>query len=1017
MTSKNFSTAKVALFLVAAAFMLFPEIASAAPNFFTPQADDLSISLLLQQFFGGAMPSGSGAAGGAAAGSDPFAGMFKVINSAALTIGGIIAAYTLVAGTMQTAHDGEMLGKKWSSMWLPIRTTLGVGMVVPLGSGYCVAQLIVMWLAVQGVGLADMVWKAFATDGLSQLSASASAPSPKLQDFAIASLKIRTCMSTLDALDKLDNQKIITGSTISKSTAFTDSKFFVGDKIKGTKFGTDRSPELCGKITRTVAKWELGSTVSGAVTGAVTAGSVGAVFGGVVGGVVGAAAGGVGAIPGAAGGAALGAKIFAAIGAVVGGTSSGYNSNPYAGLQAIVDAHDNGSKQFMDDLKPVADAIAAQSLPNGGGAVDMAAQGPVFDAAVKKYIDAVQGAATGANASTLANLQANASSGGWLMAGAWFTRVASVINGINQAVNMVPSADYNKQNLEGENETISTAMNSAMGSLDAFYRSGTSMGSANAWRSSMGIQKEANGMPMQKQMEESKFAKAIVESMSGLDITRLQNDTRHPLITLQELGLSLMEWMSVSTLTLAGLSTLPIGVLVAPLIGLVLFSGISAATVLAVYTPLMPFLLFLGAAFGWLLLVIEAMAAAPLWAVMHLSPAGDDLMGSARQGYSLLLSLMLRPALIVIGFGASVLVVYPMGMLLNLVFFNVFIMSGAQGGSFFTVFMLIAGTVVYAAVLLSLLHKAFALIHRIPDELLKWFGGQGASLGQGANDVAHGARGAVVAVGGTIQNSGNTAMQAGGQMRQLGAQKAQNELSKQNAASGSKASAEKSSADSSVSSQKAFETGSPKDHLAAFNTANTERQSHMQAANDLQRAGRGAEAGEHKQQASSAGERMKAHAEEIKDMAASATSKYEDAVAANPNPSTSEEARALGELGRNAASAQNAYESVSAISGGTKQQGGAQQGDPKSAQFLQSAKAYEAQAATLPSAAMAMAGGGTPPPPPPAPSGGGGSGASNPPATSAGGTGGGNAAPMALPPPPAAPPPPPPPPSGPTGQA
>lgn len=46
----------------------------------------------------------------------PLASTMTILNSAILLVGGILAAYTLIAGTMSTAHDGEMLGKKWSSM-------------------------------------------------------------------------------------------------------------------------------------------------------------------------------------------------------------------------------------------------------------------------------------------------------------------------------------------------------------------------------------------------------------------------------------------------------------------------------------------------------------------------------------------------------------------------------------------------------------------------------------------------------------------------------------------------------------------------------------------------------------------------------------------------------------------------------------------------------------------------------------------------------------------------------------
>jgi len=35
-------------------------------------------------------------------------------------------------GTINTAHEGETLGKKWDTMWTPLRTALAIAVVLPL---------------------------------------------------------------------------------------------------------------------------------------------------------------------------------------------------------------------------------------------------------------------------------------------------------------------------------------------------------------------------------------------------------------------------------------------------------------------------------------------------------------------------------------------------------------------------------------------------------------------------------------------------------------------------------------------------------------------------------------------------------------------------------------------------------------------------------------------------------------------------------------------------------------------
>lgn len=93
-------------------------------------------------------------------GSQIMGTMFGVFNSAVLALGGIIIMYTLLVSTMNTAHEGQMLGQKWSSIWIPMRSTLGLALLIPKGSGYCLMQITVMWIVVQGVGAADKVWQA-----------------------------------------------------------------------------------------------------------------------------------------------------------------------------------------------------------------------------------------------------------------------------------------------------------------------------------------------------------------------------------------------------------------------------------------------------------------------------------------------------------------------------------------------------------------------------------------------------------------------------------------------------------------------------------------------------------------------------------------------------------------------------------------------------------------------------------------------------------------------------------------
>jgi defect-in-organelle-trafficking protein DotA len=93
-------------------------------------------------------------------GSQIMGEMFGVFNAAVLALGGIVVMYTLIVGTMNTAQEGQMLGQKWSSIWIPVRSTIGLAFLIPKSSGYCLMQVFIMWVCVQGVGAADKIWNA-----------------------------------------------------------------------------------------------------------------------------------------------------------------------------------------------------------------------------------------------------------------------------------------------------------------------------------------------------------------------------------------------------------------------------------------------------------------------------------------------------------------------------------------------------------------------------------------------------------------------------------------------------------------------------------------------------------------------------------------------------------------------------------------------------------------------------------------------------------------------------------------
>lgn len=157
---------------------------------------------LIQTVFGnpgGLFPS----AGGPMPGGEIFASIFSNLNVILLTLGLFWMTYGVMAGLVQTAHEGEFLGKRMSTTWIPIRLTIGIVTLVPFVKGWSIAQLFVYLMAVLGIGAANLTVQGFA-GSVNQLSASATpytapaskAVDPKTREAVEKMLKVAACVES-----------------------------------------------------------------------------------------------------------------------------------------------------------------------------------------------------------------------------------------------------------------------------------------------------------------------------------------------------------------------------------------------------------------------------------------------------------------------------------------------------------------------------------------------------------------------------------------------------------------------------------------------------------------------------------------------------------------------------------------------------------------------------------------------------------------------------------------------------
>lgn len=145
---KRTYTSILGLFII---LFILPEYAYAYDFIWTNRPEDRSI-MYLGQIFGSVGSALPGVA------NSTVSELFKIFNIAVLSLGSIVVSYTIILSTINTAQEGEVMGKKWSSVWIPLRAAMGMAMLIPTTSGYSLIQVLMMQVVVYGVAAANQVW-------------------------------------------------------------------------------------------------------------------------------------------------------------------------------------------------------------------------------------------------------------------------------------------------------------------------------------------------------------------------------------------------------------------------------------------------------------------------------------------------------------------------------------------------------------------------------------------------------------------------------------------------------------------------------------------------------------------------------------------------------------------------------------------------------------------------------------------------------------------------------------------
>ncbi|GAB3030114.1 DotA/TraY family protein [Oleiagrimonas citrea] len=702
---------------------------AATPDLFTVPDGDISKKLFIDYLFGPLV--------GASAGSNPFGSVLGVFSAAVLMIGGVMVSYNLLAGTLNSAHEGHMLGKRWSTMWVPLRITLASSVLLPVPGlgGFCVIQAIVIWLAMQGIGLADKVWTNYTSADNSIAATGVFHVDLTSELYKVANSMAQSNLCAQGVMKYYDNaNKTSSGgpsyaSNILQPLSAPTYAFEVSGDKNAITYGPNKNWTNCGSVAldaplptaKDISDGFIDPTLS-PITKLFQATSH------------------------------MGSDVNAAMRRDM----NGMNLAIANATQQVVDAYGDNSPAAQQNLQAAEShlySVIAQQVQGFNQDINTVAAGS-FSMAFTAY-----------------DPMGDLAKGGWAVAGGYYMYIVHAISAISKAAHNLPQATAPRQpsafdssagsyaQAQGiapknyQTDPFNYAQQIMKSSLVSLAAQGAQLG--NSDMSALGYKDGSSG---DGEGATNSVAKKILSIMKmaglndGLGNASKKSGSANPILLIQNLGEGMIysAWTALGAGVTAGIFSDVLGNLLLGLFALLIVPGAT----FAFYIPMLPYILWIGAFIGWLTLLLEAMIGAPMWALSHLSPDGDGVVGRAGQGYMLVLSLMLKPALMVLGLIFSIVLMDPLGRLVNASFLNAFsIATTDSSGQAFSGIMgltaTLAGLFIYATVMVSITRRVFDLIHIVPDAVLRWIGGPGGrELGEGAQHAGQSERGVLTAMGG-----------------------------------------------------------------------------------------------------------------------------------------------------------------------------------------------------------------------------------------------------------------------------
>jgi len=648
----------------------------------------------------------------------------EVLNAGMMVFVYLVISWVGINGLVNTAGDGQTFGRSYSTTWVPFRVVGSLGLIFPLAGGYSAMQVIILYFAMQGVGLANSVWDAassFMTTNQTFFTVDAAQHSDELAGNLLA---YQVCRAGINAAEGEEGKK-----EVISSKPIIEDPGIIGD-LKAF-FLPDGDESQFGK-----AGIEFNGPQEGWIPG--IRNSVKEVFG-------------ESSLP-LYGPRACGAVEFEI--ALTDGNSQ-YDEAAERYFGRLI----RGLWALNINIENI--AVSAINIDNGHPSTMDPDQLPIV---YREVVDQYRSHIKASQRSLQEDLKkvgakygqlgvSDPKNNGWIGAGIYYNEFGRMttrylnIAGIGPSFTPINSElaehpDYEEIRKVAVEVTAAARSHSNSGDASQSSVKSDDPDSLRAWVigswiSGLTIAEEAP-MPMAALSAWARYA---------LDI----GTTAYLAIK----AASAKAWIAHEIAKAAPPLASTVGVAVtSPFVAI--FSGavgwfsaiailaLPSLALLAYYIPMVPYFMWVLAVVGWYVMLTESVIAGPIWAVTHAMPDGvGPVAERAKAGYMILLSVFLRPTLMLFGLLAAILIMQLAAKFVMITFVPA--MTDVMGASWSSLLQFLIFALLLVVLLIQVSHRVFGLIHEIPDKVLRYIGNANEVLGEAEQE--RGVRGIFVAGG------------------------------------------------------------------------------------------------------------------------------------------------------------------------------------------------------------------------------------------------------------------------------